>query len=92
MRHPLILVFRRHPSALPMPATPLLHPAQPVIELAAARALCGGLLAGIQERSLDTRVDVDFFDHQMVEHPAPDGAGHRESSLVDEMSRVLAAA
>ena len=60
------------------------HLAFPVTSLEDARAFYGGLLGCPEGRSAPEWVDFDFFGHQIVAHLAPDEAGHRNVSQVDE--------
>ena len=67
-----------------MSVQPLFHLAFPVHDLEAARAFYGGLLGCPEGRSSETWVDFDFYGHQVVAHLAPEEAGHRSTSSVDE--------
>jgi extradiol dioxygenase family protein len=63
---------------------PLFHLAFPVHDLAEARRFYGGVLGCPEGRSSEDWVDFDFYGHQIVAHLAPDEAGHRATSGVDE--------
>jgi len=59
---------------------PAFHLAIPVSDLGAARAFYGGVLGLVEGRSSGTRVDWNFYGHQMVTHvaitPRTADAGH----------------
>ena len=65
-------------------AVPPFHLAFPVHSIAAAREFYGELLGCPEGRSSDDWVDFNFYGHQIVAHLAPDEAGHRQTSAVDD--------
>ena len=65
-------------------AVPPFHLAFPVHSIAAAREFYGELLGCPEGRSSDDWVEFNFYGHQIVAHLAPDEAGHRQTSAVDD--------